>query len=273
MSQMSVPQLDNIQTAQALKFCCAAVYESQWAQLLLGESFHPGGLALTKRIGDLLTLSSTDRVLDIASGKGTSAFFLAETFGCAVVGIDYGRQATQLANQTAKERGLAHLVQFEQGDAERLPFPDNSFTAVICECAFCTFPDKTMAASEMARVLVNNGRVGLSDLTKNGTLPPELDTLIAWIACIADAKPIQQYKTYLEQADISVVKTETHNTALAELVKEGRGKLLAAELMVKLGKIDFPHADFTEAKKLARLADESVRQGKLGYALFIGQKR
>jgi len=268
---LDLPPLTGIQTENELKSCCAAVYESQWAQLLLGDSFHPGGLNLTRRIGELLHLQPTDRVLDIASGKGTSAMFLTETFGCEVVGVDYGRHAVTQANETTKAAGLADRVRFEQGDAESLPFSDNAFTAVICECAFCTFPNKGTAAAEMARVLGENGRIGLSDLTRNGQLPPELDTLLAWIACIADAQPVEAYTAYLNQAGFQVSHSETHDEALNELVNAVWGNLLAAELMVKLGQIDFQNDDFSQAKKLARVAHESVRQGKLGYAILIGQ--
>ncbi len=51
---------------------------------LLGESFHPGGAALTERLGQLLALTPESRVLDAASGKGTSAVLLAQRFGCTV---------------------------------------------------------------------------------------------------------------------------------------------------------------------------------------------
>src|SRR5260370_41659650 len=73
-----------------LKACCAAVYASDWARLLLGESFHPGGLALTERLGTLLDLGPGKRVLDIAAGQGSSAIFLAQRFGCEVIGAEYG---------------------------------------------------------------------------------------------------------------------------------------------------------------------------------------
>ena len=63
---------------------------------------------------------------------------------------------------------MAHLVRFEQGDAERLTLDDGQFDAVICECAFCTFPDKRAAAAEFARVLKPGGTVGLTDLTRSG---------------------------------------------------------------------------------------------------------
>jgi len=66
------------------------------------------------------------------------------------------------AAQAAKEMGLHERVSFHRADAERLPFADQSFDAVICECAFCTFPNKPAAANEFARVLRVGGRVGLT---------------------------------------------------------------------------------------------------------------
>ena len=77
---------------ETVKQCCARLYESDFAKLLLGDSFHPGGLKLTERLGELLKLGPHSRVLDVASGKGTSALFLAERFGSEVVGIDYSSQ-------------------------------------------------------------------------------------------------------------------------------------------------------------------------------------
>ena len=62
----------------ALKQCCAAIYDSEAAKLLLGESFHPGGTKLTERLGEILKFTPRSRVLDVAAGKGTSAFFLAK---------------------------------------------------------------------------------------------------------------------------------------------------------------------------------------------------
>src|SRR5665213_3304304 len=125
---------------EELKHCCAQLYESDFAKLLLGESFHPGGLKLTERLGSLLQLTAESRVLDVASGTGASALFLARRFGCQVIGIDLGRQNVLRATETAAAQGLADQVQFQHSDAEQMAFPDGSFDAVICECAFCTFP-------------------------------------------------------------------------------------------------------------------------------------
>ncbi len=258
--------------AATLKTCCANLYESDWARLLLGDSFHPGGLTLTERLGTLLDLRPGRRLLDAASGKGASAIFLAQRFGCEVVGVDYGARAIAEATLAAERAGVAGRVCFKQGDAELLPFDDGEFDALICECTFCTFPDKQTAASEFARVLKPGGRVGLSDLTRSGALPEELDSLLAWVACLADARPTDEYAAYLQNAGFTVERIEPHDGALADMVTGIRGKLLGAELMVKLKQIDLPGVDFEQAKRVARAAAEAAREGKLGYAILIGVK-
>jgi SAM-dependent methyltransferase len=256
----------------ALKACCAALYASDWARLLLGDSLHPGGLALTGRLGALLHLSPGQRVLDAAAGNGASAIFLAQRFGCEVVGVDYGAQTTARAKAAAKEAGVAGRVHFVPGDAEALPCGDGAFDALVCECAFCTFPDKRAAAREFARVLRPGGRVGLSDLTRAGPLPSELEGLLAWIACLADAQPIDRYAACLADAGFAIERVEAHDAALSEMVNAVRARLLGAELLVKLQKLELPGVDIEQAKQLARSAAEAVRAGRLGYGVVVGAR-
>jgi ubiquinone/menaquinone biosynthesis C-methylase UbiE len=272
MDQTAYLQPAELQPKETIKACCVALYDSDWAALLLGDSYHPGKLELTKRLGELLELKPGDRVLDVASGVGTSAIFLAQNFGCQVVGVDFSEQNVARANTNAAEAGLAGLVQFKVGDAERLPFDKDEFEAIICECAFCTFPSKPEAAKQFTRVLRPGGKIGLSDLTRSGPLPAELDSLLAWVACIADAQPIETYTSLLEEAGFSVNQVEVHDKALAELIHEIRGKLLVAELMTNLNKLELPDwIDMNEAGRLAQLTAETVNQGILGYALLSGE--
>ena len=261
-------QADN---PQALKQCCAQLYESDLARFLLGDSFHPGGLALTRRLGELLHLGPHNRVLDVACGRGASAVFLAEQFGCEVVGVDYSDQNVSQANGFATAKQLTR-VHCERADSERLPFTGGSFDVVICECAFCTFPDKSAAAREFARVLRPGGQVGLSDLTRAPVLPRELDGLLAQIACIADAQPIEGYQAYLCEAGLAMRVIEKHDEALHEMVQQLRAKLLGAEVMVGLKKLDLPGVDFQASKQMAKCAQEAIRQGQLGYVLIRATK-
>lgn len=261
------------QAPETIKACCVALYDSDWAALILGDSFHPGGLQLTERLGELLELEPGERVLDVASGVGTSAIFLAQRFGCRVVGMDFALKNIAQARANAEEAGVDHLVRFEQADAEQLPFEDGSFDALISECAFCTFPSKEAAAGQFACVLRPGGQVGLSDLIRSGTLPPELDTLMAWVACVADAQPIAEYSSILSQAGFSMGQPEIHDQALAELINQVRGKLLVAELMVGLKKLEVPGwVDFDQFGRLAQITAQTVDEGRLGYAIFPGVK-
>ena len=255
--------------AEGLKTCCATVYQSDWARLILGDSFHPGGTALTRELGAAIGLRPGLRVLDVAAGPGTSAIALAQQFGCTVLGIDYGRATVEQARQAAGTAGVAHLVTFEQGDAERLPVADQTFDAVICECAFCTFPNKAVAASEFRRVLKAGGSVGLSDLTRRGEVPEDLQGLLAWIACIADAQPLEEYVRYLTEAHLTVQRVEQRDEALSTMVRDIQTKLLGTELLVKLKKIDLPaELNFEQAKSMAKAAANAIKAKQFGYALL-----
>jgi arsenite methyltransferase len=181
---------------EQVKQCCASLYENDLTRFLLGDSFHPGGLKLTGQLGRKLSLSPTSRVLDVACGKGTTAVFLAKEFGCEVFGVDYGNQNVETARSQAQTEHVESSVQFERSDAETLPFSDESFDAVISECAFCTFPDKAATASEFFRVIRRGGRVGIIDLTRSEILSKDLDGLLAWIACIGEAQTVEGYTAY-----------------------------------------------------------------------------
>ena len=256
----------------AIKQCCAAVYDSDAVKLLLGDCLHPGGTALTERLGAMLNLGPETRVLDVAAGRGTSAFTLATRFGCEVIGLDYSQGNIEAAKRDASARGLSRTVSFYCGDAERLPFADGAFDAIVCECALCTFPNKQSAAAEFARVLRPGGRFGLSDLTREGPLPPELESLAAWIACIADAQPLAEYATLLAAAGLKIVATEEHNGALIDFVNHVRARLLVAEIALGLNKLALPGFDIAMAKDFTQCALAAIRAGKLGYAIVTATK-
>ncbi len=257
-------------SSEDVKACCAQIYQSDWSKLLLGDSFHPGGTELTRDLARALRLAPGQRVLDVAAGPGTSAIALAQYTGCTVLGIDYGATAVEQATRAAQNAGVEHLVTFQQGDAERLPVADGTFDAVICECAFCTFPRKSVAAAEFRRVLRPGGLLGMSDLTRQGAVPPELQGLLAWIACIADALPLDEYTHYLTAAHLTVQHVEQRHDALTTMVREIQTRLLGTELLVKLKKIELPgNLDFEQARTTAKAATSAIKAGTFGYAMLI----
>ena len=213
-------------TDDELKACCAAAYSSDLVTLLLGDTYHPGGSALTRRLADGLGLAPDDRILDVASGRGTTALVLAGEYGVRVDGVEYAAANTALAQGAAQAAGLTDRTAFVTGDAEQLPYGDGLFAAVVCECALCTFPDKPRAAAECARVLRPGGRVGITDVTAAmDRLPPELTTLAAWIACIADARPLAEYSEILAAAGLRTLRTERHDHAMTRMIDQIEARL------------------------------------------------
>ena len=262
------PQLSDA----TVKQCCATFYGSDAARYLLGESFHPGGTQLTHELGLRMGLGPHSRVLDVASGRGTSARYLAETVGCEVVGIDFSEENVRLAQAAASERGLTARTTFIPGDAEHLPLPKASFSAIVCECAFCTFPDKAAAAAEFSRVLDAGGKLGLTDLTKVPGAAAKLEGLLAWIACIGDAQPAEHYETWLRSANFEIVEQLDRSECLAEIVRQVSGRLLIAEVMTGLRKLDLPGFDPVQAKQFLAAASRAISHGELGYVLLLAAK-
>jgi ubiquinone/menaquinone biosynthesis C-methylase UbiE len=256
-----------------IKFCCASFYESDVVRLLLGDVLHPGGLELTRRLGNLLNLNETDHVLDVACGRGVSAVHLARSFGCQVTGLDYSHGNIRAAEDHAREQELSHLTHFRRGDAEGLPLEDGTFDALVSECSFCTFPNKTDAAGEMARVLRSGGRLGLTDMTVKGRLPDDVQTTLGWVACVSGADSVEGYVETLERAGFVDFAVEDQSAELVALVNNVRRKCMGIELAVGLGKLDIGDLDLSEAKALTRRALDLIENETLGYALVVASMR
>lgn len=218
--------------ATEAKSCCAAAYGSAAARFLLGDSFHPGGLALTRRLIEALGVGKEGAVLDVGSGSGSSALLLAEMTGCRVIGMDLARPSLVEAGARAARAGVAARLAVVCADAEALPFRDGIADGVLCECAFCLFPDAARAANELRRVLRRGGRLALSDVcADSGHLPAALRTLEAHVACLAGARPLGETALLLERAGFVIERIERHDAALREMLERIASRLRLARLL------------------------------------------
>jgi len=215
--------------AAEIKACCAAAYASPVASWLLGTRFHPGGAALTERLIRYLAVGPGDSVADIACGLGESSLQVARTTGAQVIGVDLSSDSIAAARLAAEDAGLAGSVEFLVADAEALPVKDGAVAGVLCECSLCTFPDKERAMVEIARILKPGGRLALSDMIADpDRLPATLRTLEAWVACLADARPLAGIVVLARELDLGLLDSLLYVVGLATVGYVSFGAVLAS---------------------------------------------
>jgi SAM-dependent methyltransferase len=111
-----------------------------------------------------LRLTPEDHVLEVASGSGGPALYLASSVGCRVTGIDANAAGVTTASEIAARSSQGDRVRFSVADANaRLPFDDNSFDAIICIDAMNHLPDRLAVLREWNRVLRPGRRAIFTD--------------------------------------------------------------------------------------------------------------
>jgi SAM-dependent methyltransferase len=111
---------------------------------------------------EALDLRAGERVLDVAAGNGNATLAAARRW-CDVVSTDYVPALLERGRSRASAEALQ--VQFEQADAENLPYTDHSFDVVLSTFGVMFTPDQDKAAAEMARACKAGGRIGLANWT------------------------------------------------------------------------------------------------------------
>src|SRR5262245_172404 len=111
---------------------------------------------------EALDLRAGQRVLDVAAGNGNATMAAARRW-CDVVSTDYVSALLERARARAGAEGLA--VQFEQADAEHLPYRDGAFDVVLSTFGVMFTPNQEQAAAELARVCKPGGKIGLANWT------------------------------------------------------------------------------------------------------------
>jgi SAM-dependent methyltransferase len=111
-----------------------------------------------------LNLAADHHVLEVASGSGGPARYVARTAGCRVTGIDSNESGVGTASRMAADSDERGHVRFSVADANaRLPFEDGSFDALVCIDSMNHFPDRLAVLQEWHRVLRAGGRALFTD--------------------------------------------------------------------------------------------------------------
>ncbi len=158
----------------------------------------PEGSNLGLGCGNPVTLAELkegETVLDLGSGAGFDCFLASQAVGKEgrVIGVDMTEEMLERAAANAKKGGYGN-VEFRRGEIEALPVEDGAVDAVISNCVINLVPDKDKAFREAFRVLRPGGRLMVSDIVLQRSLPNFVkESIQAYVGCLARAVSKERY--------------------------------------------------------------------------------
>ncbi|SDM29306.1 Methyltransferase domain-containing protein [Modicisalibacter muralis] len=151
-----------------------------------------------EQLCEAMDLRSGQTVLDVAAGNGNASLAAARRF-CKVVSTDYVDALLANSARRAEAEGLA--IDYQQADAENLPFPEATFDNVVSTYGVMFTPDQAQAAAELIRVCKPGGKIGLANWTPQGFIGQLFKTIGRYMPPPAGVKPPSAWGTqaFLEE--------------------------------------------------------------------------
>ena len=135
------------------------------------DQFHTRGLAATAELARLAGIAADMSVLDVGSGVGGPARFLAATYGCRVQGVDLSEPFVDAARHLTERTEQSGQVSFQTASALELPFDDGRFDVALLQHVAMNIADRARLYREIRRVLKPGGRFATFDVVLNGGAP------------------------------------------------------------------------------------------------------
>ncbi len=168
---------------------------------------------LADRLGGRLSPGRT--VLDLGSGYGGTARYLADRFGCDVVALNLSEAQNERHRAANAKRGLDHLIEVVTGSFHEVPYGEGHFDAVCSLEAFCHSGDRSRVLSEAARVLKPGGALAFTDIMAADDTPAEaLRPVVSRLGVDALATPTF-YLDQLAELGLAPVDFDDHTPHIA----------------------------------------------------------
>lgn len=119
-----------------------------------------------KKAVDLLREYEPKTVLDVATGTADLALEAAKLNAVRIYGVDISPAMLEFARNKIEQHGLSHTITLEEGTAEHLRFPDDTFDAVMVGFGIRNFSDLEQGLQEMFRVLRPGGAIMILEFSK-----------------------------------------------------------------------------------------------------------
>lgn len=230
---------------------------------------HFGGVAANDVLAAKAGIASNHLVLDVCSGMGGPARYLAMRYGCRVIGLDFTQSRHLAAQRLTTMVGLSERVRFDHGNALDMPFADATFDVVIGQEAWCHVPDKPRLIAECTRVVKPGGVVAFTDILRQpALLDAELLRLNRGMP-FPTLESLDGYASLLEGRGCTLLSRDDLSEDWARILVQRlamyRG--LKDETVRKFGAEHFRKWDDTYAFFVGLFAD-----GKLGGGRFVARR-
>lgn len=235
-----------------------------------GESIFDASRRTVERMAERVPeLGGDTRVLDIGSGYGGAARFLAKRYGCSVVALNLSEKENDRARKMNRQQGLDELIDVIDGSFEDLPFDHGRFDVVWSQDAILHSGNRRKVLEEVARVLVPGGHFIFTDPMQADDCPPGvLQPILERIHLETLGSPAF-YRHALTALDLEEVLFEEH----AEMLPMHYGRVYD-ELLGREEKIaERISRDYIERMKrgLQHWVDGG-RNGHLTWGIFLFRK-
>jgi ubiquinone/menaquinone biosynthesis C-methylase UbiE len=178
------------------------------------DQFHGRGLEATQEIADMLKVAPADHLLDVGSGIGGPARYIAHRFGCRVTGIDLTEEFCEAARHLTGLLGMESRVSFELGDALAMPFADAAFDGAYSMNVSMNIADKAGLYREIQRVLKPGAWLMLSELAKGPGAALDYPTPWAATASTSFLATPDETRAGLEAAGFEVIQMRETSEAV-----------------------------------------------------------
>lgn len=240
-------------------------------QARIGHTKHIGGWLSTLEITQMMQLKSGQELLYVGCGSGLAAIKISQTFDCRVLGVDVMEEMVASALEWVERRG-ADQVEFRIADAQKLPFDNDRFDAVLCESVNTFVPDVKLAVNEYVRVAKPGGFVGLNEAVWHET-PPEKGAQLMSDLTGQRLRQAEEWAGLLENAGLLELQVRTYPVQMKKESRSQMGFLTLGDLLRIVGRSISSFFTDPETRALMRLALDEPRMAYdyMGYGLFVGR--